>query len=835
MSKRKNSIWQNKLGVAFIVALAFAILFFVGNLFGFTQSDERLNGRILLWHSFNEADATVLESILDSFGELNPKVTIQATYISPDTLLDRYQTASDSGLGPDLFLGPSDWVPMLARDGLIRQLMRVESQSPLKVDTQTVDELLERYTPTILTTVTFDNALYALPLSVDTQGLYYNRRMASGEVQTLDDLLQEAEAGRTVLLSTRFVDAFWGVRAFGGQLLEEMPENGGVGKDGAEDVNLVRVVLDRGGFANWLNWLKSARNAQGMILDANHQLLLERFLAGDAAYYVGYAREMGTIRQTLGAENVGVSHLPAGPVGNSGPFLTTEAFFFNPASTPEQRAIAEKLALFVTNAEQSGLLMRNTNRVPANRQTQINPRLNQEIANLAAQIRTSIALPHTAVAQNILALGDQAYQLVLESGAEPAEVALQITQQINEANGLTVGESDDYKCPQIGVMTLWEVVGEAHGAALDELIRRFNHLCPNLIVTRKHVDKEQVLAEFGAQNRSNRRLVLLLAPRSLLTELVALERVRDITGLVDAEEQQQYLPAARDAFHIQGKLYGLPDLLRVNALYYNYSLVETPAQTLNDLIDFASADTGASINTAFREAFWIIPALEGNVRFASDESDEGQASIAKGMFDWLGWLRQASEQPGFFLSADEEALRERFVQGDTAYYVGGPERLAELQKALGTEKLGVTTLPAGPAGEAGPLLDAYGFMFEPEATDAQVLLGLAFSRYATGEAGQSFLATELKLAPANITAEVDEPLLTFVEQSATAVIIEDDRLINALNSIATIAVRLVLEEDAEPASALISAAEILRQADGSALSTDALNELIALWRQTADE
>ena len=45
------------------------------------------------------------------------------------------------------------------------------------------------------------------------------------------------------------------VQAFGGRLFGEE----------------YRVILDRGGFANWLAWLKDARDTPGMILDSNRE------------------------------------------------------------------------------------------------------------------------------------------------------------------------------------------------------------------------------------------------------------------------------------------------------------------------------------------------------------------------------------------------------------------------------------------------------------------------------------------------------------------------------------------------------------------------------------
>lgn len=102
--------------------LLVSLLFFSGTIFGFPLSTDQLTGRILLWHSLSEDEVDALQDIVDTFHDLNPRVGVQLTYINRSELRERFQTASDSGLEPDLFIGPSDWILPLAQNQLIRKI-----------------------------------------------------------------------------------------------------------------------------------------------------------------------------------------------------------------------------------------------------------------------------------------------------------------------------------------------------------------------------------------------------------------------------------------------------------------------------------------------------------------------------------------------------------------------------------------------------------------------------------------------------------------------------------------------------------------------------------------
>ena len=399
------------------LSLLLLSLFVAACTFTQPQNPATLQGRVLLWHAWPEPKAAALTAVLNRFQALYPEVVVkQQAFATPAALLSQFQTAAAAGLGPDLILAPSGWIRPLQEAKLIDNIAAT-------LPSTTID----RFWPAGRTAMRYQVGIYGLPLAVETMVLYYDRRLVEQPPATLDELLVAATDGQIVELSTTFVDAFWGVQAFGGQLLDS---------DG-------RVALDQGGLAEWLAWLESARATPDLILEANRAALLERFITGGVAYYVGQTNEYAAIlagrTPDPAADNqaavaqIGVAALPQGPSASAGPFLQTEGLLFSNVSSANQRVLALALAQFITNAEQQTTLMRTAGLLPANRRVQVNVALEPVIAAMLTQVRTAAPLPNSPTLETLFRLGDSAYSQVLEGEIDPVTAAANLTAAINES------------------------------------------------------------------------------------------------------------------------------------------------------------------------------------------------------------------------------------------------------------------------------------------------------------------------------------------------------------------------------------------------------------------
>jgi maltose-binding protein MalE len=369
-----------------------------------TADPDRLQGRILLWHTWGELETEALQGVIARFSAIHPGVNVRHQRFATLTeMSEEFENAADSGLGPDLVSAPSSSVPTLAEMGLIDPLNGLLPET-----------VIVRYTTNILETLHYNGRLYGLPEALNPVVLYYDRGLVNAPATTVEALLTEATEGRVVVMGVSFYDAFWGVQAFGGRLLDE---------EG-------RVALDQGGFANWLAWLRRSREAPGMIFDTNREALRSRFMEDGVAYYVGEAAEFNLLVDAMGADRVGVALLPAGPEGAAGPFLTVQGLLFSTVSSPNQRRLALEFATFLTNTEQSAALMRTARRAPANLRVRVNPRLNPNIANIVAQARMAVPLRLIPEVTAAVMVGGETYMRVLEGVVEPADAAVELTQAI---------------------------------------------------------------------------------------------------------------------------------------------------------------------------------------------------------------------------------------------------------------------------------------------------------------------------------------------------------------------------------------------------------------------
>lgn len=777
-------------GIALVISAALALLFISIYAVSGRSENDSLQGRVLIWHAYSGAEAEALTEMLDRFRNINPDVTImQQGFASTAALQEEYSGAVATGLGPDVIVGPSSWIAPLARARLI---------APLDGDVN--DDVWQRYTSATMDTITYGEERYAVPLAFNTLALFYNRQVVSDTVSTTDGLEREAAAGQIVLMSTTFRDAYWGINAFGGQVFDD---NG-------------RVVLNQGGYANWLAWLANFRNYPGVILDNNRDALRNRFLQGDAAFYIGNASELAAITEGLGLENVGVSPLPAGPIANAQPLLEVTGFMFSPVSSTNQRRLALALTEFLSNSEQSGALMRRVRAVPANQRVRINPRLNPIVSSFATQARAAAPLLNTPEMETVLQLGGDAYLRVLDGGVPPAEAAVNITNQINEANGRETGELAQSACTNLGTVRLlhsWE--GEALDA-LERLIQRFRGVCPLIIVEAQYERPADIPARLAAWTPGINRAYTVLGNQDLLRALLGDEPlVRELSPYVSNELLQRFQPNAVDTMRVQRALYGLPLVLELDALYYSRQLVPGgPALTVDDLRAQAGQGAPIALDINFERAYWGVSAFGGRIFDGENRVILDQ----EGMADWLNWLRESRESFGMTLSSDSEALRSQFEAGQSAYYVGSSEDLPELISALGEDVLGVATLPAGPGGNGVPLLAAQGFFISQAGTDIQVALALDFIQYMTNADSQQFLAESVGFTPVNATLDMDEsgPMGIFTEIARNAVATSNSRYMQPVWANGNEYYQRVLDEGADPQQAVRAVTDLINEVNGIA-------------------
>ncbi|MCA9982017.1 MAG: extracellular solute-binding protein, partial [Anaerolineales bacterium] len=458
------------------------------------QQDEAIQGEIMLWHSWPEDDSAVLAQIVTNYETINPGATVLVQRLEPNQIVDRYTSSVANGLGPDLIILPSTAVMSLAEQGAI---------DPIDDETTAVTQ--DRYFRAALDSMRYDDALYGLPLALEPMVMFYNPQTVAEPATTLDMLLAQAEAGNEVALNTSFEGLFWGIQAFGGQVLRE---------DGMVNIN-------SGGVANWLRWLQRAQSTPGMILSRDNDALTDLFVEGTADYFAAPITRYDALVAQMGEENVAVMPLPAGPSGSSGPLLHVESLMFNPHSSPNQRALALNLAQFLTNTEQSRGLMRQTGRAPANRNVQVLATAYPVVTAVISQARTAVPTRYKRTLAELYPLGDRVLAEMLEGSLDPNQALAQLSEGAGENAAITaVPESTSQACTQSGKLVIshgWRGSAEEW---LQAQARRYMAECPGTLISLNRINTSALLGLYQAQVAAETAPELLLGPDQWLMPLV---------------------------------------------------------------------------------------------------------------------------------------------------------------------------------------------------------------------------------------------------------------------------------------------------------------------------
>ena len=366
--------------------------------------DDELNGRVTLWHGWSPEEAAVLEEALIEFQEIHPNAHVAAVALPSDEIVTEFIDAGNDGLGPGLLFADDARIGDLVDAGLIRPLSTDGSLSRLYDSRNTA---LSQY----------DGQLFGVPLSLAPAALYYNPALVDAPPESLDELLREAANGKPVGFVPRFEEAYWGIPAFGEGLFDE---------DG-------QFTPQESGFLEWLEWISEAQSEPGVILSVDRQSLRELFAAGEIAYYVAGPEEMALIQALVEEENsldFAIAPLPEGPAGEAGPLLRAETILLYAHDSPQQAQIAEALALFLVNQQQSIRFMRELKHVPTNPNIRVDRRIYPRVNGFAQQVQSAVVIPNEIPSETLVEAGNLAYASVLADLASPAEAMCRFSRDV---------------------------------------------------------------------------------------------------------------------------------------------------------------------------------------------------------------------------------------------------------------------------------------------------------------------------------------------------------------------------------------------------------------------
>ena len=193
-----------------------------------------------LWHAWTGAEQEALQSAVGAFASNNPAIQVNLLQVPFDQLKNKFTVEASTGGGPDLLIGPKDWIGELAQANLIQAMDDV------------APDLLATLNPAAVTADSYKGKVWAVPESTEAMALFYNTSKVASPPTSVDELLAMApDSG--VAINSGFYQYSGFIFASGGRLFDENQ----------------KVVLNLGGTTGALAWLRDAKGRPGVTVDAD--------------------------------------------------------------------------------------------------------------------------------------------------------------------------------------------------------------------------------------------------------------------------------------------------------------------------------------------------------------------------------------------------------------------------------------------------------------------------------------------------------------------------------------------------------------------------------------
>ncbi len=493
----------------------------------------------------------------------------------------------------------------------------------------------------------------------------------------------------------------------------------------------------------------------------------EQFVNQELALLIDDARHLNDIRAEMGAENVAVVPLPSGA-----PLLEIDLLALNPTSDDETQAVAVQFAKSLTDVDNQIWLMAEAAQVPVN--------INVDSADFPLvdgfirQSDSVVVLPNDTALTVVLETGDLICEETIDNGFDATNAVTAFVNVVDVANGLEIveevvegGDDEVLACADEGEMTLWHSWDEAETLAWQTVISDFVTFCPNIAVVTTFVPEPEMtstLSETLQAGSETQPPTLFIGRSDQQQTYLNANLIRDVNALVDESQIIDYLPRSLVAFQQGDALYGLPQHIDLQAVYYRTDRIDEPALTMNQLLEEVEAGATLGLNASFEGLIWggsafgCLPCLDGNFI-----DEQGESLIAADdLAGWLDYLETLDETGNVVFAPDEASLVAQFAAGELDYVILNNDHLHELEIEVGTANLGTVVLPSGTDDLiATPYGIVRGFFFSQNVSDSQTALAMRFATFANSRASQAHLLQAVRYVPTNnlVIVSAENPLL----------------------------------------------------------------------------
>lgn len=397
-----------------IIASLVTVIMGVSILYGCGKDTTKDNGKksdskeIVVWSNLMDNEVAEIDQIAQQWAKDNDK---KVKVVKDDSGYQEFLTAANSAKGPDMLFG-------LAHNNL-GTFQKAGLLEEVPSDFVNKDDYAGQ---NLWDAVSYDGKAYAVPISMETYALFYNKDKVKTVPKTMEDLIKQAKeygpSGFQFAINDFYYTAAF-MQTYGGYVFG--------GENGALDVN--DLGFDNAGAIKSYQFLQDlVQKDKFMPADITGDIANSSFKSGDAIFYIGGPWDVAGFEEA--GVNFGVTAIPTLEGKNVKSFMGVQAAFVSSKSTAKDDAWDLMKYLIENSGEK---LYEVGNRVPVLKtELEKDAVKNDEYTQgFIAQTAYAIPMPNLSETQSIWEAVKNIQRVL--SGEDPATVAKDIQQAVKDA------------------------------------------------------------------------------------------------------------------------------------------------------------------------------------------------------------------------------------------------------------------------------------------------------------------------------------------------------------------------------------------------------------------
>jgi arabinogalactan oligomer/maltooligosaccharide transport system substrate-binding protein len=296
-------------------------------------------------------------------------------------------------------------------------------------------------------------------------------------------------------------------------------------------------------------------------------------------------------------------------------------------------------------------------------------------------------------------------------------------------------------------ISIWHGYIETEEQTFSQAVQDFMAANPDVKIDVLAVPFDELVNKFQTEAAAGGGPTLVPGPQDRMAgyaEANLLATLDSSAGFISA-----LVPASVEGGKVGGKLVGIPINNKVVAMFYNKSMVDSPPQDFDQLLELAKEHGLAVTANWFHNYMWG-PAFgakffDDNFKVVIDSPEGAKA---------YGFLKQVCESEGVTCDANDGDMDTLFRQGEVAFRIQGPWASGDFIKDLGAENVAVMAVPTIPdAGAPRPWNQSEMISMNVAASPEQQAAAMRFIEYLTSADVQKMFLEKANWIPAN--ANVD--------------------------------------------------------------------------------